>query len=273
MNFSGKNSYFWRHALLIVCSLITSLPFVWIIICSTNTSVDVLRGRLTLGSNLGVNFQTLVDTGRFLPAFKNSVIYSVTTTLLAVCISSAAGYGFVVYRSKAKDTVMAVILLSMMIPTAAILIPMFRLFSRMKMLNTIFAFMLPSLATAFLIFLFRQASQSFPGEIIQAARIDGLGEWMIFFRMFIPTMKPVYSTAIVMTFMNTWNAFLWPLVVMTDSQKTTMPVFLSLLTDSGYTPDYGAIMLAVTVTTLPTLIIFFALQKSFINGLTGSVKG
>ena len=141
------------------------------------------------------------------------------------------------------------------------------------MLNTIFAFMLPSLATAFLIFLFRQASQSFPGEIIQAARIDGLGEWMIFFRMFIPTMKPVYSTAIVMTFMNTWNAFLWPLVVMTDSQKTTMPVFLSLLTDSGYTPDYGAIMLAVTVTTLPTLIIFFALQKSFINGLTGSVKG
>lgn len=273
MKSSGKKRYFWRHALLIVCSLLTALPFVWIIVCSTNTSVDVLRGKMTFGARLLDNFRTLVDTGRFLPAFKNSVVYTVVTTALAVCISSAAGYAFVVYRTRVKDRVMSVLLLSMMVPGAATLVPMFRLFSRLKLLNTIYAFMLPSLATAFLIFLFRQAAKSFPTEIIQAARIDGLNEWMIFLRMFIPTMKPVYSTAIVMTFMGTWNSFLWPLVVMTDSQKTTMPVFLSLITDSGYTPDYGAVMLAVTVTTLPTLVIFFALQKSFINGLTGSVKG
>lgn len=273
MKTTRKKNYVWRHAVLIFFSVLTALPFVWMLLCSTNTSVDILRGRITPGTNLLVNIRTLIDTQRFLPAFKNSVVYTVTTTALAVIISSLAGYAFVVYRSKAKDFVMSLILMSMMIPIAAILIPMFRLFSRLKLLNTMTAFMLPSLATAFLIFLFRQATLSFPSEIIQAARIDGVSEFGIFFKIFVPIMKPTYATAIVMTFMNVWNSFLWPLVVMTDAQKTTMPVFLSLLTDSGYTPDYGAIMLAVSVTTLPTLIIFFVLQKSFINGLAGSVKG
>ncbi len=263
----------WKHAVLLFFAALAVAPFLWVLVCATNTSVDMLRGKMTFGANLRANFQTLVDTGRFVPAFFNSVRYTVVTTALAVTISSAAGYAFVVYRSRTKDVVMKIILLSMMIPTAAILIPMFRLFSRLSLLNTMAAFMLPSLATAFLIFLFRQAAQSFPMEIIQAARIDGVGEWNIFFRIFIPSMRPTYATAITMTFMNTWNAFLWPLVIMTDTKKTTMPVFLSVLTDSGYTPDYGAIMLAVAITTLPTLIVFFSQQKSFINGMAGSVKG
>lgn len=263
----------WKHAVLAFFSLLSLAPFLWVMICATNTSLDMLRGKMTFGSNLWINFQTLVDTGRFVPAFFNSVRYTVVTTVLAVLISSAAGYAFVVYRTRAKDMVMKLLLLSMMIPAAAILIPMFRLFSRMSLLNTMTAFMLPSLATAFLIFLFRQAAMSFPMEIIQAARIDGVGEWNIFFRIFIPSMRSSYATAITMTFMNTWNAFLWPLVIMTDTKKTTMPVFLSVLTDSGYTPDYGAVMLAVAITTFPTLIVFFALQKSFINGMAGSLKG
>ena len=115
--------------------------------------------------------------------------------------------------------------------------------------------------------------QSVPEDMLEAARIDGVGEWNIFFRIFIPSMRSSYATAITMTFMNTWNAFLWPLVIMTDTKKTTMPVFLSVLTDTGYTPDYGAVMLAVAITTFPTLIVFFALQKSFINGMAGSLKG
>lgn len=269
----NKWSLIWRHTVLVLASFLAAAPFIWLVVCSTNTSVDMLRGKMTFGGNLMNNFRTLIETGRFVPAFVNSVQYTVVTTALSVCISSAAGYAFVVYRTLSKDVALKVILLSMMVPTAAILIPMFRLFSRLGLLNTLTAYMLPSLATAFLIFMFRQAALSFPQEIIQAARIDGVSELGIFFRIFVPNMKPTYSTAITMTFMGVWNSFLWPLVIMTDTKKTTMPVFLSVLTDSGYYPDYGAIMLAVTITTLPTLIIFFALQKSFIKGLAGSVKG
>ena len=146
------------------------------------------------------------------------------------------------------------------------------MFSKAGLLNTAVGFILPIISTPFMIMMFRQNARSFPVDIIEAARIDGLGELGIFTRMFIPTMRSTYAAAITVTFMGAWNSYMWPKVIMKDSSSQTMPMLISNLI-SGYFTDYGSLMLAVLITTLPTAIVFLALQKNFADGITGSVKG
>jgi lactose/L-arabinose transport system permease protein len=166
---------------------------------------------------------------------------------------------------------MAVLLLSMMVPFASIMVPLFKMFSQLKLLDTTAGFILPSLSTAFLIFFFRQSSISFPYEIVQAARVDGVGEFGIYLQIYLPVMTPTFIAAGIVTFMSSWNNYLWPLIIMQRQESRTMPLMITSLT-SGYTTDYGILMLAVTICTLPTVIIFFALQKYFVVGMLGSVK-
>jgi lactose/L-arabinose transport system permease protein len=141
----------------------------------------------------------------------------------------------------------------------------------MKLVNTMAAFMLPTISTPFLIMLFRQSARSFPHDMIEAARMDGLSEIGIFFRMFIPTMKSTYAAAMTITFMNAWNNYLWPKVILQDDSSITMPMLVANL-QGGYKTDYGMLMLGVFICTIPTAIVFFCLQKSFTEGITGSVK-
>ena len=182
-----------------------------------------------------------------------------------------AGYGFEIFRSTKRDRVFSILLLSMMIPFAALMIPLFKLFSNLGLINTEIAVIIPSVATAFLIFFFRQNTKTFPKEILQAARVDGLNEWQAFLRIYMPTMKSTYAAAAIITFMNSWNAFLWPLIVLQTPDKKTLPLVISSLS-SAYQPDYGVIMVAIIFATLPMIIIFFAMQRYFVEGMLGSVK-
>lgn len=166
---------------------------------------------------------------------------------------------------------MSIILLAMMVPFAATMIPLFQMFSSAKLLNTTMGFVLPTISTPFLIMLFRQSARSFPHDIMEAARIDGLGELSIFFKMFMPTMRSTYAAAMTITFMNAWNSYLWPKVIMSDATSITMPMLVSNLKE-GYFTDYGMLMLAVFLCSIPTIIIFFVLQKNFAEGITGAVK-
>lgn len=238
---------------------------------ATNKSVDVVRGRLLPGTQLIENFKNLLAAQNVGVAMLNSFKYAIILTLLSLVICSLAGYGFEIYHDKVKDGVMSVILLAMMVPFAATLIPLFQMFSSAKMLNSTAGFILPTLSTPFLIMMFRQSARSFPHDIIEAARIDGLSEVSIFFRMFIPTMRSTYAAAMTITFMNAWNNYLWPKVIMTDDKSITMPMLIANLTE-GYFTDYGVLMLGVCICTIPTVIIFFLLQKSFAEGITGAVK-
>ena len=129
-----------------------------------------------------------------------------------------------------------------------------------------------AIATAFLIVFCRQNTQSFPKELIEAARIDGLSEAGIFFRVFIPTNKSCYAAAIVVTFMTSWNNYLWPLIALQSPEKRTLPLVMAAM-GSSYTPDYGMMMKAVVLATIPTALIFFLMQTQFVAGMTGSVKG
>ena len=159
----------------------------------------------------------------------------------------------------------------MMVPQVATMVPLFKMFSKAGLLNTAVGFILPIISTPFMIMMFRQASRSFPHDIIEAARIDGLSEVGIFFRMFIPTMKSTYAAAIIITFMGAWNNYLWPKVILQNNESITMPMLVANLL-GGYTVDYGVLMLGVFICTIPTAIIFFCFQKSFTEGITGAVK-
>lgn len=217
------------------------------------------------------NFKTLIANQNLGLALWNSFRNATVLTILCLLVCSIAGYGFEIYHDKGKDIVFTILLTAMMIPFAAIMIPMFRMFSQMGMVNTMAAFMLPSIATPFMIMMFRQASRSFPHDIIEAARIDGLSEVGIFFRMFVPTMKSTYAAATIITFMGAWNNYLWPKVILQKKEALTMPMLVSNLL-SGYVVDYGMLMLGVLICTIPTAIIFFCFQKSFTEGITGAVK-
>ena len=130
---------------------------------------------------------------------------------------------------------------------------------------------IPSISTPFLIMMFRQNSRNFPVDTMEAARIDGLNEIQIFFRMYMPMMKSTYAAAAVITFMNAWNSYLWPKVIMTQPEAQTMPMLIANMS-SGYTTDYGMLMVGVLFCSVPTMVVFFVLQKQFAEGITGAVK-
>ncbi len=260
-----------KYLFLTLAAVLSVFPLYWMAVSATNTSPVVLSGALMPGGNLVTNYQTLLTGQDVWGAMKNSFINASLQTFLALVICSLAGYGFEIYHDRAKDRVMSILLLAMMVPFAATMIPLFRMFSQMNLLNTYTAFILPGISTPFLIMMFRQNARAFPHDIIEAARIDGLTEVGIFFRMFLPTMKSTYAAAMTITFMNAWNNYLWPKVILQSKESTTMPMLIANLI-AGYVTDYGALMLAVLLCTLPTIVIFFALQKFFTEGIAGSVK-
>lgn len=277
------------YLFLILASFISVFPLYWMVSAATNTSEAVLKGRIIPGTHLIENFHNLVNNQSNIGnAMWNSFRYAAILTIISLVICSLAGYGFEIYHDKAKDAVMSIILLAMMVPFVATMVPLFQMFSNVKVLSAIasaltgetvkvsflnnaIGFILPTISTPFLIMMFRQSARSFPHDIIEAARIDGLSEIRIFFQMFMPTMKSTYAAAMTITFMNAWNNYLWPKVIMSDTKSITMPMVVANLTQ-GYVTDYGMLMLAVLLCTLPTAIVFFCLQKSFAEGITGAVK-
>lgn len=259
------------YIFLTIASILSVFPLYWMVVSATNKSVDVIAGKLVPGTYFLENLKNLLSMHNVQSAMINSFKYSIMLTLVSLLVCSIAGYGFEIFHDKGKDFVFGILLLAMMVPFAATMIPLFQMFSQVGLLNTSLGFILPTISTPFLIMLFRQSARSFPHDIIEAARMDGLNELQIFYRMFIPTMRSTYAAAMTITFMNAWNSYLWPKVIMTDSESMTMPMLVANIT-GGYVTDYGMLMLAVVLCTLPTVIIFFILQKSFAEGITGAVK-
>ncbi|MDP4164587.1 MAG: carbohydrate ABC transporter permease [Bacillota bacterium] len=270
-----KNTF--SYLFLILVSLVSVFPFLWMIISSTNKSVDVTKGTLLPGSYFFQNVSHLLKQADIVTALMNSAKISITTTVLAMLIASLAGYGFEIYKSKAKDIVFNILLLSMMIPFAALMVPLYRMFASISQslpnigIDTLTAVILPTVTTAFLIFFFRQNTKMFPKDILEAGRIDGLTELGVFFRIYVPTMKTTYAAAAIITFMASWNSYLWPLVVLQSPENITVPLLISNL-GSSYAPDFGVIMTAIVIATLPAALIFFIMQKHFVAGMLGSVK-
>ena len=259
------------YIFLTIVSFFSVFPLYWMITAATNTTVEIARGKITFGTHGLENFHNLIAKNNLWGAMGNSFKYATAQTVVALLICSLAGYGFELYHDKGKDRVFSILLLAMMVPQVATLIPLFKMMSTFGLLNTVWGFMLPAISTPFLIMMFRQNSRNFPIDIMEAARIDGLHEFGIFFRMYMPIQKSTYAAAAVITFMNAWNAYMWPKIVMKDTRAQTMPMLIANLSN-GYTVDYGVLMMGVLFCSIPTMIIFFVLQKQFAEGITGAVK-
>lgn len=254
-----------------IFTIFSLFPLYFMAVSATNTSQDVLGSRLLPGGELFANFAKLFQAQDVLRAMGSSAAIAVGTTVLALLICSVAGYGFEVYHSRGKDVLMGVLLLAMMIPFAATMIPLFQVFAKLGMVNSLFAVIVPAISTPLLILLFRQSSRAFPTEILEAARVDGLGELSIFARIYVPTMRATFAAAGVITFMTAWNNYLWPRVILIKNEVQTMPMLIVNLS-AGYVTDYGVLMLAVLLASLPTVVVFLLLQRSFAEGITGAIK-
>ena len=259
------------YIFLIIMSFLSVFPFYWMISAATNETIAVARGKLTFGTYAWENLKSLMAQTDLWGAMRNSFVYALAQTLMALLICSLAGYGFELYHDKAKDRLFGILLLAMMIPGVATMIPLFKMISKAGLLNTVWGFMLPAISTPFLIMMFRQNSRNFPVEIMEAARIDGQTEVGIFFRQYFPIMRSTYAAAAVITFMNAWNSYMWPRIVMTRNQAQTMPMLIANLSN-GYKVDYGILMMGVLFCSIPTMVIFFVLQKQFAEGISGAVK-
>ncbi len=268
-----------KYLLLTFLAVISVFPFLFMIMGMTNSSTNIIAGRMEFGDQFFVNMSNLFNNNLDFPrALGNSAFVAVITTIVALLISSAAGYGFEIYKSGSRNRLFNILLLSMMVPFAALMIPLFRMFSSLSGtqfhalgIDTFFSVIITSVATAFLIFFFRQNVKSFPKDMIEAARVDGVSEIGIFFKVFMPSITNTYAAAAIITFMNSWNAYMWPLITLQTPDKRTIPLILSAM-GASYTPDYGMIMCAIVLATIPTALIFFIMQKQFVEGMIGSVK-
>ncbi len=250
--------------------VISLFPFYWMIIAATHASGDIfsIPPKFWFGNNFFNNLQGLDATVNIKRVFLNSLGISTVYSFLAVFLSSLAGYTFAKYEFYGKRVLFAVVMLTMMLPYQATLVPLFRIINDMGWGNTYQAVILPTLANAFGIFLMRQNMLAFPDSLIESARIDGCGEFRIFWSIVLPTMKPAIAALTIYMFMFQWNNFMWPLVILNSKDMYTLPLALSSLVGMSRI-DYGQIMVGSTISTLPIIIVFLFLQREFISGILG----
>ncbi len=259
------------YLVLSLAAFVSVFPFFWMVIGSTNTNADLIRGKSTPGDALWRNIEVFFSSADMPRVFFNSIFIAGVGTVLTLLVSSLAGYGFEMFRSRVREKLFAVMLLMLSIPFAALMIPLFILMANFKLMNTYQAIILPSVASIFIIFYFRQATKAFPRELRDAARIDGLKEWQIFLYVYMPVMRSTYAAATIIVFMSHWNNYLWPLIVLQTNEMKTLPLVVATLSQ-GYSPDFAVVMVGSIFATLPTLIIFFLLQRRFVEGMLGAVK-
>ncbi|MBO6718098.1 MAG: carbohydrate ABC transporter permease [Rhizobiaceae bacterium] len=259
------------YLLLSIAAFVSVFPFFWMVVGSTNTSREIVTGKVTFGDALQNNIGKFFDQIDVWRVFFNSLVIATLGTIATLIVCSLAGYAFEIFRSRIRERIFATLLLMLSIPFAALMVPLFVMTARFGMINTYQAVILPTVAWIFMIFYFRQATKAFPSELRDAARMDGLKEWQIFRSVYFPVMRSTYAAAAIIAFMHHWNNYLWPLIVLQTSDMLTVTLVVSSLA-AGYTPDFGVIMVAAIFATLPTLVIFFVLQRLFVQGLLGSVK-
>lgn len=242
------------YGFLGLMAFLSVFPFIWMVLGATNSSIDIIKGKLLPGAAFATNvanFFTLVNVPL---VFWNSAKIAILATVLTLAVSSLAGYGFEMFRSRRRERVYRAMLLTLMIPFAALMIPLFVMMGKAGLINTHLAVVLPSIGSAFVIFYFRQSTKAFPSELRDAAKVDGLKEWQIFLFIYVPVMRSTYAAAFVIVFMTAWNNYLWPLIVLQTNETKTITLVISSLA-SAYYPDYGVVMVGTILATLPTLAV------------------
>ena len=261
-----------------VLFIVIMLPFYAVALSSFKPGADLIRYGLNLKFDLNVmsfkNFEFLFTGNHdYFMWFKNSMFLTIVQVVLTLFVSAFVAYGFAAYDFKGRNLLFICVLLIMMVPFEILLLPLYSLINDLHMMNSYSAIIVPGIANAGTIFFFRQYLRSIPMELIQSGRVDGANEYLIFFRLILPIMKPSFAAMAILNGMNSWNNLLWPFMVLGDQSKFTLPIGLKTLL-TPYGNNYDLLIVGSFFSIIPIFILFVAFQKYFIDGMTaGAVKG
>ena len=263
------------HAALLGGAVATIIPLAWMVSASFMPQGEATRfpPRLIPSQVTFAHYQTLFTSLNLGRAFLNSLFVAIAATLLSLLVNSMAGYAFAKLRFAGRDRTFTLLVAALGIPAQVAMLPLFLLLKSLGLVNTYAGVLIPYIATIYGVFLVRQFMISIPDDLLAAARIDGASEWRIYWSVVLPTARPVLATLAIFTFMSAWNDFMWPLIILTDDEKYTLPVAVANLSGEHF-PDLELMMASAVLTIIPVLALFFALQKQYIAGMmAGSVKG
>ena len=259
----------WLYAVLFVGLFLVVVPFLWMLLSSIKPEAEVRSVPPTWWPETITldNYDTLFTKLDFPTYFMNSAIVALAVTAGNMVFCSMLGYALAKLDFPGKKALFAIVLGTLMIPGVVTFVPLFVLTTNIGLSNTLLGMILPFLAGPFGVFLMRQFIQALPDELIQAARIDGAGELRIFFSVILPLCGPALATLGILTFLTSWNNFLWPLVVAQTEEKYTLPVALALYSVGQNATQYGLLLAGSVVVVLPVLAIFLVLQRHIMQGI------
>jgi multiple sugar transport system permease protein len=263
------------NGVLAVAALLTVAPLLWMLAASfmhageaSSFPPPLLPAEPTLE-----HYRALLTSGGIGRQFLNSLGLALAATLLSTTFNTLAGYAFAKLHFAGRDKLFALLIAALVIPGQVAMLPLFLMLKGMGLVNSYAGVLVPSLAGIFGIFLVRQYARSIPDELLEAARMDGAGEFRIFFSVVLPLLTPVLATLAVFAFLGSWNDFMWPLIVLTDAKLHTLPVAIAGLSRE-HVQDNELMMAGSVITVVPVLLLFLGLQRYYIAGiLAGSVKG
>jgi len=259
---------------LLLAAALTLLPLAWMLSVSLMPAGEAASGRALLPSTPTLEHYrmlfTRLDVAR---NAANSALLATAVTAVSLLLNAMAGYAFAKLRFPGRDAIFRTLLAALVIPGQLGMLPLFLLLKELGLINTYAGVMIPGLASIFGIFLVRQHALALPDSMIDAARVDGASELRAFWSIALPALRPVLTTLGLFTFMGTWNDFLWPLIVLADDRRFTLPVALANLLGE-HAQDAEVMMAGSVVTVLPMVLLFLALQRYYVAGVvSGSVKG
>jgi putative chitobiose transport system permease protein len=264
------------YAILIAIAFVTVFPFAWMFLTSIKGPADPITSvppQFLPSEITFANYERVLNALPIPRFFVNSVIVSVTTSLLNVLVSAMAAYPLAKMRFRGGTVIFYALLATLIVPAQLTYIPSFILaVQTFHTYDTLAAVILPGIASAFNIFLMRQAFRGVPNDLIDAARVDGAGEWRIWWQIMLPLVRPSLAAVAIFTFVTSWNDFLWPSLMLHTKEGLTLPVGLAAL-QSVFQSDVRSIAAGVTLTVIPILLFFVVVQRYFVRGLAGAVKG
>lgn len=257
------------YAVLCVALIAVLAPFLWVFAGAFRSTGEILAdpGAWFPSHPTLENFATLLGEGDFLGFGVNSLIVAAAVVIGNVVFASMVGYALAKLSFSGKRVVFGAILASMMIPFTAIFVPQFVVVAKLGLIDTLAGIALPMVVLPLQIFIMRQFAESLPDELFEAARLDGAGEFRLFRTIFLPLSGPAIATQALLAFLASWNGFLWPLIVAQTSDRYTLPVALSAMSQGTETVDYGILLAGSVLVLLPVLVLFLALQRYFIQGV------
>jgi arabinosaccharide transport system permease protein len=264
--------------LFIILAAVTLTPFLSIFLASLRPGREIMRQGISLNIDLSImsfNNYAYLFSGEtmYFTWFWNSVIITAVHSVLTLAVSAFVGYGFAMYEFKFKNLLFMCVLFIMMIPMEIIMLPLYQLIINLKLIDSIWGIILPFAASPLPIFFFRQYLSGLPKDFLDAARVDGCSEYGIFVRIIAPLMKPAFASMGIFVGMNSWNNFLWPLIVLNSNDKLTLTIGLNTLI-SPYRNNYDVLIAGAVFSVIPIIILFLFFQKYFIAGMTaGGIKG